>query len=196
MIEKLKALDTRLFLYLNSKHNVFFDVIMYWASDKLFWLPFYAILLILIIRHFKKSSIPILLHIAALITLSDQIASNFIKNTVQRLRPSHEASLQGLIHLSKAGAGGQFGFISSHASNSFALFVFLSMILPRSFNPLKYILFFWAVLVSYSRVYNGVHYPGDVIVGALSGSLLGWLIAKLYFYIAPKLPMGMRPRVE
>jgi len=186
MFERLNEWDTKLFLYLNGKHNSFFDVIMYWASDKVFWFPFYAILLIIVIKHFKKRSILILLHIAALITASDQISSNLLKNTIKRLRPSHEAALQSLIHLSKAGPGGPYGFVSSHASNSFALFVFLSFLLPASFKPLKYILLFWALLVSYSRVYVGVHYPGDVICGALLGSILGWLFSKLYFYIAAK----------
>jgi len=186
MFDKLKEWDTQLFLYLNGKHNSFFDVVMYWASDKLFWIPFYIALLIIVIKHFKKRSILILLHIAALITASDQVSSNLIKNTVQRLRPSHKAAIQHLIHLSKAGAGGTYGFVSSHASNSFALFVFLSFILPAFFRPLKYILLFWALLVGYSRIYVGVHYPGDVVCGALLGSILGWLLSRLYFYIAPK----------
>ena len=186
MIEALKEWDTKLFLYINSKHNGFFDVIMYWASDKLFWLPFYAFLLYIVIRQFKRKSIIVLLHIAALIAASDQLASDLIKNTVKRLRPSHEASLQSLIHLSKAGAGGRYGFISSHASNSFALFAFLSIILPHSYWPLKYVLLFWAALVAYSRIYNGVHYPADVLVAAVLGSLLAWLFSKLYFYIEEK----------
>ncbi len=186
MIDKIKEWDTKLFLYLNGKHNSFFDVVMYWASDKLFWLPFYLILLIIIIRYFKQKCILVILCIAALITASDQLASDLIKNTVKRLRPSHEAALQNMIHLSQAGAGGPYGFISSHASNSFALCVFLSCVLPCSFRPLQVILFLWASLVSYSRIYNGVHYPADVLVAALLGSLLGWLFSKIYFYIERK----------
>ena len=187
MFKTIKEWDTEFFLYLNSKHNNFFDVVMYWASDKLFWIPFYLVLFIIIIRYFKKGSILILIHIAALIAASDQIASNLIKNNVKRLRPSHEAALQGLIHLSKAGAGGEYGFISSHASNAFALSVFLSFILPINFRPLKYILFFWALLVSYSRIYNGVHYPSDVLVGIVCGSLLGWIFSRLYFLTLSKI---------
>lgn len=186
MFNKLNKWDTDLFLCLNKAHNSFWDAIMYWASDKLFWFPFYVFLLVLVITVFKKKSVLISLFIAALITASDQLASNLIKNTVKRFRPSHEAALQGLIHISKAGAGGPYGFISSHASNSFALFVFLSLLLPRSYKWLKYILLFWAILVSYSRIYNGVHYPGDVAAAALSGSLLGWLFAKIYFFVIEK----------
>lgn len=182
MIDQLKQWDTQLFLFLNSKHNAFFDVIMYWASDKLFWVPLYVFLAIVVIRCFKKRSVLVLLCIALLITASDQVASHFLKNTVRRLRPSHEAALQGYIHLSKAGAGGLYGFVSSHASNSFALFVFLAIVFPASYRTLKFVLFFWALLVGYSRIYNGVHYPGDVIGGAVCGAILAWLFSQLYFY--------------
>ncbi|HEA31123.1 undecaprenyl-diphosphatase [Gillisia sp. Hel1_33_143] len=186
MIENLNSLDTKLFLYLNGKHNAFFDPIMYWASDKLFWIPFYTAIAALLIWHYKKRSIPIFLAIGILITLADQIASHLIKHTVKRLRPSHNSALEGLIHLSKAGPGGQYGFVSSHAANAFALAAFLFFILPKKFNWLKWILGFWALLVSYSRIYNGVHYPGDVIIAALVGIGLGYLMSKLYFFYKSK----------
>lgn len=185
-MEELKSLDTELFLYLNGQHNAFFDPIMYWASDKLFWVPFYVLLAILLVWHYKKQSIPIFISIGVLITLADQIASHLIKQTVKRLRPSHEPALEGLIHLSKAGPGGQYGFVSSHAANAFALASFFIFILPKKFNWLKWILGFWALLVSYSRIYNGVHYPGDVIVAALIGIVLGFLISRLYFFFIEK----------
>ncbi len=186
MIEKLNSLDTKIFLYLNGQHNSFFDPIMYWASDKLFWIPYYAFIAVLLVWYYKKQSIPIFISIGVLITLADQIASHLIKQTVKRLRPSHEPTLEGLIHLSKAGPGGQYGFVSSHAANAFALAAFLIFILPKKFNWLKWILGFWALFVSYSRIYNGVHYPSDVIVAALIGILLGFLISKLYFSYKPK----------
>ncbi|MBF4516104.1 phosphatase PAP2 family protein [Flavobacterium sp. ANB] len=179
MLQKLNELDTQLFLFLNSKHNSFFDPIMYWASDKLFWIPFYLLIVILLIREYKKKSITILISIALLITLCDQIASHLIKNLVKRLRPSHEPILEGLIHLSKAGPGGQYGFVSSHSANAFGLATFLILLLPKKFNPLKWILGFWAVLVAYSRIYNGVHYPGDVIVAAIIGIVLAVIVFKI-----------------
>lgn len=180
MLEKLNALDTQVFLFLNGKHNAFFDPIMYWASDKLFWFPFYAVLIFLLIRWFRKKSILILVCTAVLITLSDQLASHLIKNLVKRLRPSREPLLAGLVHLSKAGRGGMYGFVSSHAANSFALVVFLCLILDRKYRWLKGILICWALLVSYSRVYVGVHYPGDVFCGGLLGAGLGWLVSVIY----------------
>ena len=183
MLEQIKKLDTELFLFLNKKHNAFFDPIIYWASDKLFWLPFYLLIISLLIREYKKKqSVYILISIGILITLCDQIASHLIKNAVQRLRPSHEPLLNGLIHLSKAGPGGQYGFVSSHSANAFGLATFLILLLPKKYNPLKWILGFWAVLVAYSRIYNGVHYPSDVIVAALIGILLAVLIIKVLRY--------------
>ncbi|MDH6252335.1 undecaprenyl-diphosphatase [Chryseobacterium sp. H1D6B] len=177
MLEKINDLDTQLFLLINGKHNSFFDLIMYWASDKLFWIPFYAFLLYIIIREFKKKSMYVLPAIAILITICDQNASHLIKNAVKRLRPSHEPSLENLIHLSKAGPGGQYGFISSHSANAFGLATFLILLLPKKYNWLKWILGFWAFLVAYSRIYNGVHYPADVVVAAFLGTLYGSLIA-------------------
>lgn len=118
-MEYLKQFDIEMFLLINGKHNAFFDVIiMYWASDKLFWIPFYAVLLFFLIKIYKKFSIYILLAIGITITLSDQIASGLIKKTFMRLRPSHEPSLIPLIHLSKAGPGGMYGFVSSHSANA------------------------------------------------------------------------------
>ena len=182
MLDKINTLDTQLFLFLNGKHNAFFDFIMYWASDMYFWFPFYAILIFFIAKHYKKQSLLIFISIAVLITLSDQTASHLIKNSVQRLRPSHQPALQNQIHLSKAGAGGKYGFVSSHAANAFALAMFLFLMLPKKFNWLKGVLFAWAILVSYSRIYNGVHYPSDVLVAALLGIILAWFISKICMY--------------
>jgi undecaprenyl-diphosphatase len=187
MIEKLNRLDTELFLWLNARHNSFFDPIMYWASHKLFWIPFYAILLFIIIREYKKKSIYILASIALLITLCDQTASHLIKQSVRRLRPSHEPALEGIIHLSKAGPGGQFGFVSSHAANAFGLAIFLILLLPKKYRALKWILLFWATLVAYSRIYVGVHYPGDVIAAGILGAALAYCVYRLYFFITGKI---------
>nr|WP_294825220.1 phosphatase PAP2 family protein [uncultured Flavobacterium sp.] len=182
MLEKINEIDTKLFLWLNGQHSPFFDQLMYWASNKLFWIPFYAFLAYLLVREYKRQSIYIFLSIGILITLCDQIASHVIKNVAQRLRPSHEPSLSGLIHLSDAGPGGRYGFISSHSANAFGLATFLILLLPKKYNTLKCVLACWAVLVAYSRIYNGVHYPGDVIVAALLGILLNYAVIRIYKY--------------
>jgi len=188
MLEKLNEIDTKLFLFINGMHNSFLDPIMYWFSHKLIWIPFYIFLAYIIIKEYKKHSTYIFISIALLITLCDQVASHVIKQAAKRLRPSHEPTLESLVHLSKAGPGGQYGFVSSHSANAFGLAVFLILLLPKRFSKLKVILIIWATLVAYSRVYNGVHYPGDVIVGGLIGVLLAYLVFKLYNAFKHRLP--------
>ncbi|WP_228370551.1 phosphatase PAP2 family protein [Chryseobacterium gleum] len=117
--------------------------------------------------------------IAIAITLADQISSGLIKHLVQRLRPSHEPLLIPLIRLSKAGPGGLYGFVSSHAANAMALTVLLSIILPPHHKDIKVKLFIWMLLVSYSRIYNGVHYPSDVLGGIIVGTAVGLIIGLL-----------------
>ena len=180
MIEYLNSIDTQLFLFLNGMHNSFFDFVMYWLSDKDIWIPFYLFLVFIIIRKYKMKGLYLVLFAVFAITLADQVSSHIIKILVQRLRPSQDPALAGLVHISKAGAGGLYGFVSSHTANTFGLAFFLFYTLGSSFKPLKYFLFFWAFFVSYSRIYNGVHYPGDVLGGFLLGWLISWSLAKLY----------------
>jgi undecaprenyl-diphosphatase len=180
-MEYLNQLDTQLFMLINGSHNAFFDPIMFWLSDKLIWIPMYLLIIFLMIRRYKIRGVLMLLFIGITIVLSDQMASGFLKNTVQRLRPSHEPSLVGLIYLSKAGPGGLYGFASSHAANCFGLATFIYFTFDNKFKLLKYWLIVWAALVSYSRIYNGVHYPGDVLVGSIIGIFFGYLMAKAYF---------------
>ena len=180
MIEYLNQLDTQFFLYLNGLHNSFFDFIMFWLSDKDIWFPFYLFIVFVILKHYKKDAFLILLFAVAALVFCDQGASHLIKELVQRLRPSHEPALKGLVHLSEAGTGGLYGFVSSHTANSIGLAVFMGLTLDKSFKILKYVLFIWAILVSYSRIYNVVHYPGDVLGGAILGSLISYGKYKLY----------------
>jgi undecaprenyl-diphosphatase len=180
MLDKILELDREVFLFLNGLHNPFFDFIMYWLSDKYIWIPFYAFIIYILVREFKKKTYFILIAITFLITICDQTASGFLKAFFKRLRPSHEESLKNVIHLSEAGPGGKYGFISSHATNVFGLAVFLILLLPAKYTNLKIFLFVWAILVSYSRIYNGVHYPLDIICGIILGTFYGSLVKNLY----------------
>ena len=158
---------------------------MYWASNKLIWIPLYLFFLYLLIKHFKLNSIWILLTIGILILCTDQFSVG-LKNYFQRLRPCHEPTLEGLVHLVNNKCGGKFGFVSSHASNHFALAIFLSVIFRKTYKYFALSIFVWAALIAYSRVYLGVHYPGDIIGGAILGILLGLIFGKLYLALQRK----------
>lgn len=188
MIDFLLTLDRDVFMFLNKHHTDWLDPIMFWISKTIFWLPLYTGLLVVIIKYFKKDSWIILATIGVAIILSDQMTSTFMKPFFQRLRPSRDPALEGLVHIVNGYKGGKFGFASSHASNTFAVAVFIWLLLKPYFRYI-WILFTWAIVVTYSRIYLGVHYPGDIIVGMLIGLLMGWIAFR-----SQKLIIEMRKR--
>lgn len=185
MFELIKQWDTQAFLAINGSHNNFFDFIMFWASDKLIWIPLYLFFLYLLYKNYKWKTIGVFLSVIILVVLTDQGSTHLFKNVFLRLRPCHEPQLEGLVHLVNGKCGGQFGFISSHAANTFGLAIFLIQFLGKKYRYFMVLILLWALIVSYSRIYLGVHYPGDVIVGAAFGSLLGFAISKIYFLVSP-----------
>lgn len=184
MIETLNQLDTSLFLFLNGLNAAWLDPVMVFISGKFTWLPFYLVLIGLIIRQYRWQSVMVLLFVALLITLSDQLSVRAFKFVFERPRPCHEPDLQPLIHLVTGNCGGAYGFVSSHAANSFAMAGFVWFLLRSSFRHIGWVLFPWAILVGYSRIYLGVHYPGDVFVGALLGLLVAWVVAKIFGFVS------------
>lgn len=186
VLQQIKAIDTELFIFLNSKHNAFFDVVMYWASHKLFWIPLYLFFLYLVYKQIGKQFWTVLIAAVLLIVVSDQLSVHAFKNVFMRLRPCHEPLLQSGIHLLNNHCGGSFGFVSSHAANTFALASFLSLFFNNKIRYFTLFLISWACFVSYSRVYSGVHYPGDVIVGGVLGSAIGIVVYKLYVFFTNK----------
>ena len=147
---------------------------------ELVWFPVYVLLIIWLIYRFRWRAALLLPLVVAAVGLADSITSRLFKPFFGRPRPCHDATLEHLLHLPD-GCGGQFGFLSSHAANSMALAVFLALVLPTGrFRGLKIGAFSWFVLLSYSRVYLGAHYPTDVLGGATVGGLLGWLAAGAY----------------
>jgi undecaprenyl-diphosphatase len=173
MGEKLIQLDERLFIFLNNLHAEVLDQTMIYMGKTYFWIPLHCFLAYLIIKQFKKDSLVIILCIALSIAITDQLTSSLMKPFFERLRPSHEPHLKSIIHLVNDYKGGLYGFASSHAANTFALATFIWLLLREYYRYVGW-LFLWAIVVTYTRIYLGVHYPGDVIVGGLIGVICGW----------------------
>lgn len=184
MLETLNTIDTQLFLWLNSKHTEVLDPVMIFFTEKYTWLPLYAFLVGFIIYTYKKKAVGILLGVVLLVVLADQTTSSFFKPTFKRLRPCHNTEINANIHKPN-GCGGQYGFVSSHAANSMAVALFLSLVFAK--NWLTILVFGWSVAVSYSRIYLAAHYPADIIIGGLIGLMYGYLVYKLLITLQTKL---------
>ena len=151
---------------------------MHAVSGKLIWAPLYLAILIFLGIKYRRKFLIILIFIILAVTLADQISVHLFKNTFQRLRPCHEPALEGFVHLFNGECGGMFGFVSSHATNSFNIALLSLLFIKKRWFTISILV--WALVIGYSRIYLGVHYPGDVICGSLLGSLVGWGIYKLY----------------
>ena len=178
----LVYMDDQLLLFVNSLHNPFFDTVMWCISSRWLWVPFYLMLVYFLFRRFSwKYGVVCLLAIGLLIFAADQTCASLIRPEICRLRPSNIGNpLSPFVHIVNGYRGGSYGFPSCHAANVFALAVFLSLVFhDRRFT---FSLFAWAILVSYSRMYLGVHYFGDLFCGAIVGSMYAVLI----YYVLKK----------
>lgn len=180
MLDAVHALDTRLLLAVNRAHTPVLDQVMVVVSDRNTWFPVYALLIVGLVYLYRRPAMLLLPLLILAVSLADSITSRIFKPFFARPRPCHEPHLAPLLHLPD-GCGGQFGFLSSHAANSMALAVFLVVVLPAGrFRAGKLAVFLWALLLSYSRMYLGAHYPTDVLGGAALGAVLGWGAAVLF----------------
>lgn len=182
------AWDTELFICLNGTHTDWLDPIMRTLSSTTFWIPLYLLLAALMIRKKQWLGVIAIAFVGISFGLADQLSVILFKNVFQRLRPCHEVYLQTIIH-SIEPCGGQYGFISNHAANTFCLATFISLFFRNRY--IGWSIFIWAAAVSYSRIYVGKHYPLDIVCGAMFGilcALIGyWAYRKaVAFYIRYK----------
>lgn len=178
-VTQLSAADEYLLLLLNGVHSPFFDGVMWMVSGKWTWVPLYAFLAYAMVRrHSWKRGVLCLLMIVLTIAATDQTCASLLRPALERLRPSNtDNPVSSFIHIVNGYRGGRYGFPSCHAANSFALAVFVSLSLRRKCVTMA--LLSWAALVAYSRIYLGVHYPGDVLAGILVGCLYAMFFYRL-----------------
>lgn len=179
ILQTLLAWDANVFHFINSSlTNPVFDVLLPLCREKWFWAPVYLFLVAFSLLNFRHRSWIILLSLVAVVLISDQVSSELIKKNVRRLRPCNDPALSATVQLRTA-CGSGFSFTSSHAANHFAVAVLLIGLFGRRHSWLNPAALLWAGLIAFSQVYVGVHYPGDVICGALLGMLVGWLMVVL-----------------
>jgi membrane-associated phospholipid phosphatase len=178
MLDNIVQIDHFFFHYLNGVWRAsFLDTCLPYCRDAKTWLPLYLFILYYTFKNYQKFFIQILLVVGLSVALSDSVSSHIIKPLVHRLRPCNEPYLQGeVVNLIPCGSG--FSFTSSHAANHFALAMIFSLLIFPKNKLAQYVFFAWASLVAYSQVYVGVHYPIDV----LSGALLGIAISKIVYF--------------
>ena len=187
MIEWLLDIDKELFILIHSKWaNSTFDLVLPILREAKTWIPLYLLFAFLIIRKFKLKGLAMVVSVAIAVLIADRFSAGFMKPFFERLRPCHEPSLseylRNLIY-----CGGQYGFVSSHATNHFAIAVLFTQYFKTLSRHqwIHWIFYLWAALICFAQVYVGKHYPGDVVIGGILGVGIGflvhWLFNKLKF---------------
>lgn len=183
MFEDIALMERPIFIWLNKFHTPVMDQIMYLFSNKILWMPTVLLLLILLIvkaRNIRRA-LYVIIGLAIVITLCDQLTSGIIKNLTERLRPTHHPSYFNIVNYCFDYRGGRYGFASSHATNAFGSAVFLSLAFKNRLYT--YVIFTWAVITAYTRIYLGVHFIADIVVGIIIGLIIGNVVYKLMKFI-------------
>ena len=181
LVEEILPYERNAFLWLNEAHNIFWDSFMLIYSEKTTWIPLVIVALLVFIYKVKWKEAAILIFCMILLgVLCDQLSAGLIKNTFERLRPTHHPDFKNFVTIVNDYRGGRFGFVSAHAANGFGIATFLSLMFK--YRRFTVIIFTWAILTSYSRIYLGVHFISDIIGGMIVGSIIGFLVYLLLQY--------------
>lgn len=177
MLEKILALDTELFVYLNGLGSETYDGFWLFITKQSNWIPLFALLLYLVFKKLgAKQTLFLLVFVGVLVTVTDQ-TTNIFKNEFQRLRPCNNTAINSFIRVVQT--RDTYSFFSGHASNTMAVATFLYLIMKRHYHYFV-ILFLWPLIFAYSRIYLGLHYPTDIVTGYVFGAITGFLIFKAY----------------
>lgn len=189
MLEELIQQDKALFLMLNNLGTTPWDGFWMFMTNKFSSIPLYLFLAYVSFKQFgSKRTLVLVLFATAMIAATNGLADVF-KYGFQRLRPCYDTSINELMRLVKDSCGGKFGYFSAHAGNTMAVATFFSILLKRTIRYIGILLLVWAILVGYSRIYIGVHFPLDVFTGMVVGLFFGWVFAKLFIFGLTKISL-------
>lgn len=187
-MEALQQFDASIFTTINSWHALFFDFFMALVTVVLTWSPMILMLLIMLfVKKGWRKTLAVLLAVAVVILIADQVSASIIKPMVERLRPSRNPDLQATVHLVNGYNGGLYGFVSSHAANCFGIALLLAFLFKN--RAFTWFMIAWASLMCYSRIYLGVHYPGDIVCGAILGVAVASLVYYIFKCLKQKIPL-------
>ncbi|MBQ7360909.1 MAG: phosphatase PAP2 family protein [Bacteroidaceae bacterium] len=190
-LEQIIDFDKHLLLAMNGSDSLFWDGVMSVYTTTVVWIPFALALIYLLIRNNSLMNFVVLLFMLTLVmVITDGITSTICKPLFARFRPTHDPEIMYLVDVVNNYRAYKYGFMSSHAANSFGIAVFVMLLVKNKL--LSFSVIIWALINCYSRIYLGVHYPGDILCGIVVGILSGLFVYRIYSYIRDKMRSGNR----